>query len=110
MKPILIPVARFKHYPDADVWLETDESAADMAALTDRIWTGSLFHDENMLQLVRVYRLDVAAGSLDDWTEQVAEEIAIMSLDRKTRPHKTLRLWLDRFGIDYFDEDSGEDD
>lgn len=110
MKPILIPVVRFKENPGVDVWMETDAGAADMTALTHSIWNNDLFHDGDMRQLSKVYRLDVVNSSIDDWTENVAEEIAIMSLDRKERPHRTLRLWLNRFGLEYFNEEPGEEE
>lgn len=110
MKPFFIPVARFKENPGVDVWMETDTSAANMDALIDSIWSGSLFFDEDMRQLHKVYRLDPESGSLEDWTGYFAAAVANLSLHRREPPSKTLRLWLDRFHLSYFTNGAEKDD
>lgn len=102
LKPFLIVVARFAENPDHDVWMETDNTQ-DMTELTDRIWSGDLFHSGGLRQLSWVARVDVANGAVDDWTEQVAETLANMSHDRETRPHDDLADWLKRRGVDFYE-------
>lgn len=106
MKPFLVPVARFNHYPACDVWMETDVTT-DMNALTDLIWSGNLFHDNKLRQLSWVARVDVANGKVDDWTGAVALELAHMSYDKREAPHDDLADWLTRQGVAFYQH--GED-
>ena len=103
LKPFLIVVARFTHAPECDVWMET-ENTQDMTALTDRIWSGDLFHSGGLRQLSWIARVNVANGAVDDWTEHVAETLGIMSHDRELRPHDDLADWLKRRGVDFYRE------
>ena len=78
------------------------EAGQDMTALTDRIWSGDLFHSGGLRQLSWVARVDVKNGAVDDWTEHVAETLGLLSFDRETRPHDDLADWLTRRGVEFY--------
>lgn len=103
LKPFLIVVARFTHAPECDVWMETDVDQ-DMTALTDRIWSGDLFHSGGLRQLSWIARVDVANGVIDDWTDRVAETLAGMSFDRQEQPHNDLANWLRNRDVDFYED------
>lgn len=103
LKPFLIVVARFTHAPECDVWMETDVDQ-DMTMLTDRIWTGNLFHSGGLRQISWIARVDVANNTIDDWTDQVAETLGIMSHDRQEQPHNDLANWLRRRDVDFYED------
>ena len=68
-------------------------------SLLDDMWSGQV-EDVSC-----IWRLNTAYGQMDEVTQEFADALGQMSIDKQDAPHRELRKWLDLRGVEYWQDD-----